>query len=666
MPIPPPPLAHPQRTSLLADLLAALPQLHPQLYFKSSLVALSHAMEDQVLSGQSHPVVFANFQKERYYRQEARRYQRISQIAEQVYVLAMPETDFSQTPTPYQTVALDEADPLTQEWHLIVLDPAYATCLVCRERLLRAPSSSNGRDPDMARQFEGIWSFDPPVAYQAALHLIPKILAYRPDLYPLLDGLRNRWEDSVTRNGYHLNPAPFAERLITYLQAGQYKLQRTYKAIQLQERKERLVNRISTAIRRSLDPSQILHIAVQELGQATAVARCLIYRCQRDQAYVQVKHEYCQPDTASLQTQDWLLAGNPFLQEAMTAGEFVLATDSSRDPRLATVAWQTWGIGAWLAVPMLYQDRLLGLLELHQAQPQPWDPSVVELAEGIAFQVGVALIQAEAYQHLDELNHQLAALDQAKSDLIAVTGHELRTPLSTIQVCLESLAADPDMPLAVRQEMLDTALQDAGRLRQLVQDFLTLSKLESGRIQWHIEAVSPEECVELAVSNLNARRRQQVLPSIDLELPEGLPWVSADGEWLVEVLRKLLDNACKFTPAEGQIWVRVSQPSAGQMERIPGIPTVRFTIADTGRGIAQDRLEAIFDRFYQAEGSLRRSVGGTGLGLAICRLIIEAMGGQIWAESAGEQQGSAFHFVLPVAGLKSGGLRGEEKGSQAR
>jgi signal transduction histidine kinase len=297
-------------------------------------------------------------------------------------------------------------------------------------------------------------------------------------------------------------------------------------------------------------------------------------------------------------------------------------------------------------MPILYQGRLLGLLELHHEHPHRWQPATLELAEAIANQVGVALLQAEAYQHLEELNRQLAALDQAKSELIAVTGHELRTPLSTIQVCLESLASDPDMPLEMRQEMLNTALQDADRLRELVQDFLTLSKLESGRVRWHIEPLSAQECVELALSNVKARRRHEDLPTIEQALPKRLPMVRADGEWLVEVLRKLLDNACKFTPPSGRIWIRAEvEPPAGE----PGEAMVRFTVADSGRGIEPERLQAIFERFYQAEGSLRRSVGGTGLGLAICRLIVEAMGGRIWAESPGINQGSAFHFTLPIA-----------------
>jgi signal transduction histidine kinase len=119
---------------------------------------------------------------------------------------------------------------------------------------------------------------------------------------------------------------------------------------------------------------------------------------------------------------------------------------------------------------------------------------------------------------------------------------------------------------------------------------------------------------------------------------------------LVEVLTKLLDNACKFTGRDGQVTIQaqVKPPEAHQDNYRPRTPMLEVVIADTGRGIEPSQLETIFDRFYQEEDSLKRSVGGTGLGLAICRQIVQGMGGEIWAESAGRDQGSQFHFTLPI------------------
>ena len=117
--------------SVLTGLLQVLPQLRPQLYFKASLTALSHAMEDQVLAATlEQPLIIANFQRERFYRQEAHRYQRLAQKSNQIYVLSAPETDFSHSSDFYEKVAFEPDDALAQEWHLVVIAQNYSTCLI--------------------------------------------------------------------------------------------------------------------------------------------------------------------------------------------------------------------------------------------------------------------------------------------------------------------------------------------------------------------------------------------------------------------------------------------------------------------------------------------------------------------------------------------------------
>lgn len=142
--------------SLLRDLLQELPELRPQMYFKSSLTALSHAMEDLVLTEEDSPLVIANFQQERFYRQEIRRYKQIAQKTDQVYVLAAPEAEsgFAVDDHPYATIPLDASDSLALEWHLVIVGSSYTACLVCREQL------TNALPMDQARRFEGVWTFD--------------------------------------------------------------------------------------------------------------------------------------------------------------------------------------------------------------------------------------------------------------------------------------------------------------------------------------------------------------------------------------------------------------------------------------------------------------------------------------------------------------------------
>ncbi len=641
-------------TSVLKELLQVFPEWRLQMYFKSSLTALSHAMEDQVLADQDPPLIIASFQRERFYRQEAHRYRRIAEQTNQVYVLSAPEAEFKHSSDVYETVAFDSDDALSQEWHLAVIGSHYASCLICRERI---PSTAI----DNNRRFEGIWTFDRHVSQIAADILLRRILAYRPELKAKIASAQARYlqpppvpSQSVVESPF-ANPDPFVQRLVTYLQAGQYKLIKANRSLLVKEQKERLLNSITTAIRRSLNPEEILQVAVEKLGEGLGVCRSVIYRCEATDQTAMISHEFLHDGIPSIKGQAWPLKHNPLFQTVVEQRDSLVIENVLSDPTILAKSnnktatpikqlVQSCSILSWMLVPIFYRDRLLGMMEIHHCGPAPtaWHKDDIALVEAIATQVGVALIQAEAYANLQELNEQLAALDRTRSNLVAITGHELRTPLSTIQVCLESLATEPDMPEELRQVMLNTALSDAERMRKLVQDFLTLSQLESGRIEWNTEPISLTECVELSLSHMRAHNRNQELPKIINRVTDDVPMVQADGEWLVELLAKLLDNAIKFTGSQGKITLSVSQRDTYLLE---------VSITDTGRGIEPSRLETVFDRFYQEEGALRRSKGGTGLGLAICRQIVHAWGGEIWAESAGKDQGSKFHFTLPIVPL---------------
>ncbi len=634
-------------TSVLDELFNRSPHLRPQLYFKSSLTALSHAMEDQVLAAGGEPLVIASFQRERFYRQEAHRYVRIAALTSQVYVLAAPETSFMNGSDHYETVAFDPTDQLCQEWHLVVIGQQYAACLICRERSTAPNAVDMGEMAvDQTRRFEGIWTFDRQVSYQAADILLERILIYRPDLATKVQQAKAQlWVEPGL--GLDVDPDPFAQRLVTHLQAGHYKLLKAYRSIAAQERKERLVNSITMAIRQSLKLEEIFTVAVNEVGKAMQVCRCLIYRCKSTDSTAAIAYEYRRDDQiASLSGEAWSLKSNPLFQSVVQQRVAVAIANTQTETRVDLTPLQAtidrWHIRAWLMVPVIYQGRLLGMVELHQCMvgSHDWSEAERSLIEAVAAQLGVALIQAESFANLEDLNEQLEALERTRSNLIAITGHELRTPLSTIQVCLESLASEPDMPAELRQIMLDTALTDAERMRKLVQDFITLSRLESGRVQWHLESLALDECVDLALSSIHTRKTDEHLPKIKARVSRELPLIQADGEWVVEVLSKLLDNACKFTQPEGEVVIEAHQNGGKMLEVL---------ITDTGRGIEPNQLEVVFDRFYQEEGALRRTAGGTGLGLAICRQIILGLGGQIWAESAGRDQGSQFHFTLPLA-----------------
>ncbi|WP_309738572.1 DICT sensory domain-containing protein, partial [Chamaesiphon sp. OTE_20_metabat_361] len=485
------------RRSVLSELLRQMPQLRSHLYFKSSLTALSHAMEDRVLAGTDRPLLIASFQQEKFYRQEAHRYRRLGEISDQVYVLAAPDTEFSDRISEYELVPFESEDGLASEWHLIAIGAQSSACLICREKVVPPSDIPVLPEIDASRRFEGIWTFDRQVTITAAHILLDRIQNYRPELAAKIAQAKQEYLVAVPTipHDHSASADAFVQRLVTYLQARQYKLLKAYRSIEEKEERERLVNSITGAIRRSLNSADILHVAGQEIGKATGVSRCIIYQYRKDERTTKIAHEYlANAAISSLLGKAWQLADNPIFKAVVEKHESTSLAEIN-----PSKAWQRTlaklGITDWLIVPVLHQDRLLGAIELHQFTPDPlpWSDDTITLVDAIATQIGSTLIQAESYTNLEYLNQQLEALDRTRANLVAITGHELRTPLSTIQVCLESLATEPDMSPELRQVMLNTALGDAERMRKLVQDFLTLSQLESGRIQWHPEPLSLEE-----------------------------------------------------------------------------------------------------------------------------------------------------------------------------
>ena len=246
---------------------------------------------------------------------------------------------------------------------------------------------------------------------------------------------------------------------------------------------------------------------------------------------------------------------------------------------------------------------------------------------------------------------QEVVLEHIRKNLIAIVGHEIRTPLCTIEVCLESLSDESQTSIEYRQEMLDIALNDLGRLQKLIKDFFILDRLERGQVYYRSRYVVVREVIDLALESLKVRKDITSVPRIVVEIPSQLPLVKVDEDILVEALIKLLDNACKFTNSQGEIKIQaqVIRAKADSPSNENGFNIMlEVTISDNGRGIVPHHLEAIFNCFYQEENSLRRTVNGTGIGLTICRHIINSLGGKIWANSAGKDLGSSIHFTLPL------------------
>jgi signal transduction histidine kinase len=251
----------------------------------------------------------------------------------------------------------------------------------------------------------------------------------------------------------------------------------------------------------------------------------------------------------------------------------------------------------------------------------------------------VAAAFDEMAERLEESFRRERALESGRRDLITAVSHDLRTPLSTTRAMVEALADGVVTDPADVQRYLGLVLHETQHLSRLIDDLFELSQIDSGALRLSCLPIEVAELVAETVAAYDAPARES-----GIHLEEGMAGlnstrIEADPEQLQRVLRNLLENALRHTPAGGI--VRVDW-STGQQ-------AVTLSIHDSGPGVPSNELERVFDRFYQGEPSRHREKDGrgSGLGLAIARGLVEAHHGRIWAEPS-PLGGLAVRLSLPV------------------
>jgi two-component system phosphate regulon sensor histidine kinase PhoR len=230
---------------------------------------------------------------------------------------------------------------------------------------------------------------------------------------------------------------------------------------------------------------------------------------------------------------------------------------------------------------------------------------------------------------------RIRQLENTRREFVANVSHELRTPLSLIKGYVETLLdgaiSDPELSA----KFLQTIERHSNRLTNLIEDLLTISRLESGQITLQLRTVPLRPFAAALISELQARARERGTTIVN-EIPEGLAG-RADPDRLEQVLVNLLENAVKYGRAKGHVTVQ-GRAADGHVE---------LCVADDGPGIPAEARERVFERFYRVDKARSRDAGGTGLGLAIVKHIVQSHGGKVWVESE-PGKGARFHFTLPV------------------
>ena len=237
---------------------------------------------------------------------------------------------------------------------------------------------------------------------------------------------------------------------------------------------------------------------------------------------------------------------------------------------------------------------------------------------------------------------RLKDLERVRQDFVANVSHELRTPLTTIKGYAETLL-EGAWKEEVAFQFLQVIQRHTDRLTKIVEDLLTLSKIESNGIELKREQISVLEWVEDTMDFVKERAEKKKISISRNDLPPSLA-VEGDRDFLEQVLMNLLDNAIKYTPEGGRVEISAIEKNSRE---------ILFSIRDDGIGIPGEDLSRIFERFYRVDKGRSQEMGGTGLGLSIVKHIVQAHHGTVWAESQ-LGKGSTFNFTLPKAPQRGG------------
>ena len=243
---------------------------------------------------------------------------------------------------------------------------------------------------------------------------------------------------------------------------------------------------------------------------------------------------------------------------------------------------------------------------------------------------------AQLAASFNQMAGQLEQVESMRRQLIGDVTHELRTPLTSIKGYMEGLV---DGVLPATPETFDQIHREADRLSRLVDDLQELSRVEAKAYSLDLRTVTVSDLVQTTVKRLSPQATAKRI-TLRSSLPADLPPLHADEDRITQVLVNLAANAIQYTPEGGDVTISAARHT----------DEVHISVKDTGIGIPPEHIGNLFTRFFRVDKSRSRNAGGgSGIGLTVAKHLVEAHGGRIWAESAGEGQGSTFTFSLKIA-----------------
>jgi signal transduction histidine kinase len=389
-----------------------------------------------------------------------------------------------------------------------------------------------------------------------------------------------------------------------------------------------------------LDLEALLPLVTRSVNAVMGTRYCLLMLRTGDELKL-AAHEGLEPEVAS----SWqvLRLGQSLTGRVVRDGAPMAVHEMRDDPRLEYKdRVEQYGYRSFLGVPLRRGGEVLGSLEVITKEPRAFSPEDQHLMSAFADQAAIAIDNArlleETRAHLDRIvhsNQRLEELDRMRREYLRNVSHEFRTPLTVVRGYSEFLLEDPSQ--AGTADVLRVMVESCDRVIDLVDTLMDVSRIEQGEAEsvLQVQDLDLREVTAASVEMLRAAAAKKRV-QVELDFPDQ-PWaLQGDRSLIHQVVRKLVDNAVKYSESGGRVVVR-GRAQEGE---------VTLEVEDGGIGIAPEHLPRIFEKFYMVDGGIARRVGGTGVGLYLVREIVRLHRGRVDVDSH-PGQGSRFAVCLP-------------------